>query len=123
MGLRMLALAAGLLVTATAFAQEPQVYQPGNGVSAPTLVKDVRPSYTPEARRAKIQGMVHMTAVVREDGTVGNTEITQSLDTQYGLDAEAVKAANQWTFKPGMREGKAVPVKVTIHMAFTLPRQ
>jgi TonB family protein len=56
---------------------------------------------------------------LREDGTVGDVNVTRSLDTKY-LDAEAVKAVKQWTFKPGMKDGKAVPVLVTIEMAFTL---
>ena len=101
-------------------AQEPQVYRAGKGVSSPTVVREVRPYYPPEAKAAKIEGTVLMEAVVREDGTVGDTRITRSLDTKYGLDAEAVKATKQWTFKPGLKDGKPVSVLVTIEMAFTL---
>jgi outer membrane biosynthesis protein TonB len=43
------------------------------------------------------------------------------LDTKFGLDAEAVKAAKQWTFKPGLKAGKPVPVRVTIEMGFSPP--
>jgi protein TonB len=119
MRLRILVLAAGLMVGRAIIAQEPQVYQPGNGVSSPTLVKEVRPHYPPEAKADKIQGTVLMTAVVREDGTVGDVNVTRSLDTKY-LDAEAVKAVKLWTFKPGMKDGKPVSVLVTIEIAFTL---
>jgi protein TonB len=111
---------AGLVVAATAtIAQEPQAYRPGNGVSAPKLVKEVKPNYTPEARAAKIQGTVLLSAVVREDGTVSDVKVSRSLDTKYGLDAEAIKAAKQWTFNPGMRDGKPVAVLVAIELAFT----
>ena len=44
----------------------------------------------------------------------------RSLDTQYGLDAQAVSAVKQWLFKPGTKEGKPVAVHVTIEMTFTL---
>ena len=112
---------AALLFTATAtIAQQRQAYQPGNGVSTPKLIKEVKPEYTPEARAAKIQGTVLLSAVVLEDGTVDDVAVIRSLDTKYGLDAQAVKAAKQWIFSPGMKDGKPVPVKVTIELAFTL---
>jgi outer membrane biosynthesis protein TonB len=37
-----------------------------------------------------------------------------------GDGQEAMKAARQWTFQPGMRQGEAVPVQVTIELAFSL---
>jgi protein TonB len=111
----------GLLFAATSvIAQESQAYRPGNGVSAPKLVKQVKPTYTPEARAAKIQGTVLLSTVVLEDGTVGNVKVSRSLDTKYGLDNEAIKAAKQWTFTPGMKDGKPVAVSVTIEISFTL---
>jgi protein TonB len=114
----------GLLVAATAvIAQEPQVYQPGNGVSTPKVVKEVAPHYTQEAMKARIQGTVLLSTVVRQDGTVSDVSVTRSLDAKYGLDDEAVKAVKQWTFSPGLKDGKAVAVKVTIEMAFSLGKR
>jgi protein TonB len=46
--------------------------------------------------------------------------VVRSLDTTYGLDAEAVFAAKQWRFNPGMKDGAPVAVRVTIEMTFTL---
>jgi TonB family protein len=54
------------------------------------------------------------------DGTIGNVQITKSLDSTFGLDQEAIKAAKQWRFKPGTRMGEPVPVLVTIELTFTL---
>jgi TonB family protein len=54
------------------------------------------------------------------DGTVGDVRITKSLDPVFGLDQEAIKAARQWRFKPGMRLGQPVPVIITIELTFTL---
>ncbi len=90
------------------------------GVTRPKVVSEVKPQYTPEAMRAKIEGTVIMTAVVRTDGTPSDIEITQSLDTQYGLDKQAVAALGQWRFEPGRKDGKPVPVRVTVEMRFTL---
>src|SRR5687768_2410684 len=51
------------------------VYRPGNGVIAPTVVREVKPTYTAEAMRAKVQGIVWVECVVLPDGTVGRAEV------------------------------------------------
>jgi protein TonB len=95
-------------------------YQPGNGVTMPTLLKEVKPSYTAEAMRAKIQGIVMVKAIVREDGSVSNVEVIRSLDQTYGLDQKAIEAVRNWRFMPGKRMGQSVPVYVEIELTFTL---
>jgi periplasmic protein TonB len=95
-------------------------YKPGSGVSAPQLVRDVKPEYTAEAMRAKAQGVVLLECVVLQDGAVGDCRIMKSLDKVFGLDDQAMKAAKQWKFLPGRRLGEPVPVLVTIELAFSL---
>jgi protein TonB len=80
----------------------------------------VKPQYTPDAMRARVQGTVLLKAVVRPDGSVSDIEILRSLDSTFGLDQEAVKAARQWRFIPGRLRGEPVPVVVTIELTFTL---
>ena len=96
------------------------VYQPGNGVTLPQLIHEVKPAYTSDAMRAKIQGTVLLQCVVRQDGSVTDIQVLRSLDPTFGLDQEAIKAARQWRFRPGMRMGEPVPVLVTIELTFTL---
>lgn len=96
------------------------VYRPGNGVELPRLLKEVKPQYTADAMRAKVQGTVLLECVVNTDGTVGRIEILRKLDPIFGLDQEAVKAARQWRFVPGTRQGQPVAVLVTIELTFTL---
>jgi TonB family protein len=114
-----------VLVTgaATSPAAQPQttaeqVYKPGNGVTNPTLVKDVKPNYTIGAMQRRVQGMVGMSCVVQADGKVGECNVTRPLDAE--LDQEAVSAAKQWLFKPGTRDGEPVAVEVSLEMTFTL---
>lgn len=95
-------------------------YRPGSGVSLPEVIREVKPQYTADAMRAKVQGTVWLECIVMPDGSVGNVKITKSLDPVFGLDQEAVKAARQWRFKPGMRQGQPVPVIITIELTFTL---
>jgi len=97
-----------------------QVYEPGDGVSLPQVVKQVKASYTSEAMRQMIEGDVMLGVVVRADGRVGDVQVKESLDAVYGLDQEAIKAMKQWEFKPGMKDGKAVAVRVDVKMRFTL---
>ena len=59
-------------------------------------------------------------AVVLPGGTVGEVRVIRSLDKKYGLDDEAVKAAKQWQFEPGRKDGKPVAVLVTIELTFTM---
>ena len=59
-------------VLASAAAQAQEVFQPGNGVSLPIVVSEVKPEYTSEAKRAHIEGNVIVDAVVLADGKVGN---------------------------------------------------
>ena len=95
-------------------------YDIGNGVTAPRVVKEVKPAYTAEAMRAKVQGVVWLRCIVLPDGSVGRVEVVRSLDSTFGLDQEAVKAARQWRFMPGTRLGEPVSVRVTIELTFTL---
>ena len=95
-------------------------YRPGNGVENPRLVREVKPQYTADAMRAKIQGAVWLECVVLPDGSVGDVRVTRSLDSTFGLDQEAIKAAKQWRFMPGTRFGEPVPVLITIELTFTL---
>ena len=95
-------------------------YRVGNGVQPPRLLRDVKPQYTSEAMRAKVQGEVVLECVVLPDGTVGKIDVIKSLDPTFGLDQEAVKAARQWKFVPGTRMGQPVPVLVQLVLTFTL---
>jgi protein TonB len=97
-------------------------FNPGNGVTSPQLIKEVRPNYTGDAMRARIQGIVEMQAVVLPDGSVdpSRIRITRSLDASLGLDQQALLAVKQWRFKPGTREGHPVSVWVNVELTFTL---
>jgi TonB family protein len=90
------------------------------GVVMPVLLSEVKPQYTANAMQAKIQGDVEMELVVRADGTVDGVTVTKSLDAEFGLDDAAVAAAEQWTFKPGTKDGQPVDVLVHLNMRFTL---
>ena len=96
------------------------VYRPGSGIINPRVLREVKPQYTADAMRAKVQGTVLLECVILPDGSVGRVDVVRSLDSTFGLDQEAVKAARQWRFQPGTRFGEPVAVLVTIELTFTL---
>jgi TonB family protein len=98
----------------------PGAYRPGDGVTLPRVISEAKPQYTADAMRAKVQGSVLLECVVETDGTVGEVHLIRSLDRESGLDESAIRAAKQWRFTPGTRDGQPVPVIITIQMAFTL---
>ena len=94
--------------------------RPGSGVTNPTIIKQVDPKYTPDAMRAKVQGVVELEAVVGVNGVITDVRISKSLDRAFGLDEEAIKTAKQWVFRAGTFQGQKVPVVVLIQMEFRL---
>jgi len=93
------------------------VYRPGNGVTAPTVLSQARPNYTPDAMRRRIQGTVVLEMIVGADGVPYDLRVVRSLD-EHGLDDEAIKAARQWRFNPGRRGETPVDVLVILVIDF-----
>jgi TonB family protein len=96
-----------------------RVYELGEpGITSPIITTEVRPEYTAETIKAKVAGNVKVSCVVATDGTVGDVTVTKALHPV--LDQQAVIAAKKWRFKPGMKDGKPVPVRVELEMSFTV---
>jgi TonB family protein len=93
-------------------------YRIGGGVSAPVVLYDPDPEYSEEARKAKYQGTVILWVVVGADGRPQNMRVVRSLG--LGLDEKAIEAVKKWKFKPGMKNGQAVPVQVNVEVSFRL---
>jgi TonB family protein len=106
---------------AVAHAQEV-VDSKAPGVTLPKVLSEVKPEYTAEAMRARIEGTVIMTTVIRTDGMPSAIAITKSLDAEYGLDTQASTALSQWRFEPGLKDGKPVAVRVSVEMTFRLKK-
>ena len=109
------------LVGPTLAQQDDTIYKPGNGVSLPKLVTDVRPNYTADAMRRRISGAVLLQCVVDREGVPTNIEVVQSLDekqlahivdiqlqrldkrlAQQQLSLEVDRAAKQLIAKEGL---------------------
>jgi protein TonB len=81
-------------------------------------VTQIRPSYTTDALRNRIQGSVTLEAIVRRDGVAGAIRVIKPLDA--GLDAQAIEALRQWRFRPGRLGDTPVDVLVSVVIDFTI---
>lgn len=85
-------------------------------VTRPEVLTKVEPRYSPEAEAAKYQGEVWLSVVIDANGIPTDVTVTRQLG--LGLDEEAIKAVNQWRFRPGMKDGEPVATRATIAVSF-----
>jgi protein TonB len=95
----------------------PQSIRVGGNVQAANLIRQVRPSYPPLAKQARIQGTVKFNAVISKDGTIQNLTVVSGHPM---LVQSALEAVKQWLYKPTLLNGEPVEVITTIDVNFTL---
>jgi TonB family protein len=96
---------------------EPGAVRVGGDIRPPTKVVNVSPVYPPEARDARIQGVVILDILVAEDGRVEKAKVLRSIPQ---LDQAAVDAVTQWAFTPTLLNGVPKKVIMTVTVNFTL---
>ncbi len=94
------------------------LYSVGGGVSAPVPIYKPEPAYSEEARKAKYQGTVVLWIVVDAQGNVTDAKVARPLG--LGLDEKAQETVRTWKFKPALRNGSPVPVRVIVEVTFRL---
>jgi TonB family protein len=83
----------------------------------PEALLKVPPKYPDAARDAGVQGVVQLHALIDQSGRVTQTVVAHSVP---GLDEAAIRAVEQWRFRPAMADGHMVKVWVTIPVKFNL---
>jgi TonB family protein len=94
------------------------IFEVGGAVSEPVLVSSPRPVYPPEAKAKGVTGIVTLNAVIDKTGKVTSVEPLESPDAT--LTAAAVEAVGKWTYKPAMKDGKPVKVRLHVTVSFIL---
>lgn len=89
----------------------------GGQVEGAKLIFQVKPAYPEIARMARIQGAVHLEAVISKEGTVVSLKVVSGppLLVKAALDAVA-----QWHYQPTLLNGEPVEVATEIEVNFTL---
>ena len=94
------------------------VYKVGGGILAPTALATPDPEYTQEARDAKAEGTCILQLIVDQQGKPRDIKVVRGLG--HGLDARAIAAVSQWTFKPATKDGQPVNVQIRVEVGFHL---
>ena len=89
----------------------------GGTVRPPQKIKDVRPLYPPDARDARVQGVVILDVRIEADGRVGQARVLRSIPM---LDQAALDSVQQWEFTPTLLNGVPTPIVMTVTVQFML---
>lgn len=82
------------------------------------LVKTI-PVYPPLALRARIEGIVHLTALISRDGMVTQLKV---ISGHPMLVPAAIDAVRQWRYRPTLLSGVPTEVVTQVDVKFTLTR-
>lgn len=92
------------------------IVRPGGAVRAPELLRRVDPEYPEAARKARIEGVVILDAVIAASGEVEEVRVLRSAGKL--LDDAAAQALRRWTYRPATLNGRAVRVLLTVTVSF-----
>ena len=90
----------------------------GGDVKEPVEISRVQPAYPEAARKARLQGVVELEAIVTKDGNVDTVRVLRGVDPV--LDDASIRAVQQWKYRPATYHGRAVPVFLTVTTTFRL---
>ena len=94
------------------------LFSVGGGVTAPIPIYSPDPSYTKQARKDKVSGTVVVQIIVDTAGDVRDVKVVKPLG--HGLDETAIETIRTWQFKPAMRNGSPVNVRMLVETSFRL---
>ena len=90
----------------------------GGDVAQSKIVYKVNPQYPPEARQARIEGVVILSVQIAKDGTVSDVKIISASDPL--LLPGVVDAVRQWVYSPTLLNGEPVEILTTVTVNFSL---
>lgn len=82
----------------------------------PLPYRSLKPEYTEAARRLEIEATVDVAAELNERGEVLKTEVVRWAG--FDLDEAAANTVKKMQFRPALRDGKAVPIRVVLRYNF-----
>ncbi len=90
----------------------------GDEIAAPRKTSSPPPIYTDVARRACIQGLVILEAIINKTGAVDSVRILKNLPGGLGEAARA--AVKNWRFEPAVVKGEPINVFYTLTVNFNM---
>jgi TonB family protein len=87
------------------------------GIMAGQIITKVNPKYPEDARKARIQGIVVLSAIIGKTGDVMSLAVVSG---PTELRNSAVEAVQQWKYKPYLLNGQPTEVTTTISVNYTI---
>ena len=87
------------------------------GVIQGLAISRPQPVYPDDAKKAGVQGIVVLHAIISKAGTVEQLQVVSGPEM---LRASALDAVRQWTYKPYLLNGQPTEVETTINVNYTL---
>ena len=103
--------------SANASATPPPLIRVGAIVQQNMLISQPPAVYPPDAKQARIQGVVKLSATIAKDGTIQDLEVISGHPMLIPAAKDAVK---QWVYRPTLLNGQPVEVVTQIDVNFTL---
>jgi periplasmic protein TonB len=88
------------------------------GVTPPAAIETAAPAYPELARRAHMEGVVVLEAVIGADGSVRDVHVLRGVSPL--LDAAALDAVRRWRYRAASIDGRPVAVYLKVVLTFSL---
>ncbi len=97
--------------------EAPKRIRVSTGVQEAKITRRVNPVYPPIAKQARIQGIVHLEAIIANDGSIQNLRVIEGHPL---LAQSALNAVSQWRYEPTLLNNEPVEVVTLINVVFRL---
>jgi protein TonB len=97
----------------------PQLVRVSERIMQGLLEHKVDPEYSADAKEKHVEGTVVLNVDIDDEGNVGRVEL---ISGNPMLAPAAMDAVLEWTYRPFVLNGVAVPVETTVQVQFALAR-
>lgn len=84
------------------------------------VIRKVIPKYPVDAKKARIEGKVVLSAIIDKQGNVQNLHVESG---PVQLRQSSLDAVRQWKYKPYLLNGEPVEVKTNVNVIYTLEKK
>lgn len=91
------------------------------GLRLPAPYRRLQPAYPDTAARVGVEAVVDVLAEIDAAGEVGRVDVVRWAG--YGLDEATIQTVRQLHFRPAMRDGVPVPLRVLLRYNFRRPAE
>jgi hypothetical protein len=89
---------------------------PARDVTWPAVVRMSKPVYPANWKGPKVNDLLEVEVLILADGKVGAARVIRSKEPRF--EVTAVTTAKEWTFRPAMKGGVAVPVVTSMMLEY-----